>query len=43
MKYVCTVCGWSTEADKAPEKCPLCGATTFKEIGGGEKNLRLRT
>ena len=37
MKYVCTVCGWSTEADKAPEKCPLCGATTFKEIGGGEK------
>ena len=37
MKYVCTVCGWSTEADKAPEKCPLCGATTFKEVGGGEK------
>ena len=35
MKYVCTVCGWSTEADKAPERCPLCGATTFKEIGGG--------
>ena len=19
MKYVCTVCGWSTEADQAPE------------------------
>ena len=37
MKYVCTVCGWSTESDKAPEKCPLCGATTFKEISGGEK------
>ena len=37
MKYVCTVCGWSTEADKAPERCPLCGATTFKEVGGGEK------
>lgn len=37
MKYVCTVCGWSTEADKAPEKCPLCNATTFKEVGGGEK------
>ena len=36
-KFVCTVCGWSTEADKAPERCPLCGATTFKEIGGGEK------
>ncbi len=38
MKFVCTVCGWSTEADKMPEKCPLCGATTFKEIAvGGEK------
>ena len=37
MKYVCTVCGWSTEADKAPERCPLCGATTFKEVGGGAK------
>ena len=37
MKYVCTVCGWSTEADKAPEKCPLCGATTFKAVGGGDK------
>ena len=37
MKFVCTVCGWSTEADKAPERCPLCGATTFKEVGGGEK------
>ena len=37
MKYVCTVCGWSTESDKAPEKCPLCGATTFKAIGDGEK------
>ena len=36
-KFVCTVCGWSTEADKAPERCPLCGATTFNEIGGGEK------
>ena len=36
-KFVCTVCGWSTEADKAPERCPLCGATTFKEVGGAEK------
>ena len=31
MKYVCTVCGWSTESDTQPDKCPLCGATTFKE------------
>ena len=37
MKFVCTVCGWSTEADKAPERCPLCGATTFTAVGGGEK------
>ena len=36
-KFVCTVCGWSTEADKAPDRCPLCGATTFKEVGGAEK------
>ena len=37
MKFVCTVCGWSTEADTAPERCPLCGATTFTAVGGGEK------
>ena len=37
MKFVCTVCGWSTESDKAPEKCPICGATTFREVGGAEK------
>ena len=36
-KFVCTVCGWSTEADKAPERCPLCGATTFNEIKEGVK------
>ena len=36
-KFVCTVCGWSTEADKAPERCPLCGATTFNEIKEGAK------
>ena len=35
-KFVCTVCGWSTESDKAPERCPLCGATTFKEINTAE-------
>ncbi len=37
MKFVCTVCGWSTEAETAPERCPLCGATTFTAVGGGEK------
>ena len=35
-KFVCTVCGWSTESDKAPERCPLCGATKFKEINTAE-------
>ena len=38
-KFVCTVCGWSTEADKAPERCPLCGATTFNEIGSGAEKV----
>ena len=32
MKFICTVCGWSTEADSMPEKCPICGATTFKAL-----------
>ena len=36
MKYVCSVCGWSTEGDK-PERCPLCGATTFNVIDGSKK------
>ncbi len=26
MKFVCQVCGYSVEADEAPEKCPICGA-----------------
>lgn len=37
MKFVCTVCGYVYEGDKAPEKCPLCGATTFKEVQEGTK------
>ena len=37
MKFVCTVCGWSTESDTMPDKCPICGATTFKAIGGEGK------
>lgn len=36
MKYVCTVCGYVHEGSK-PEKCPLCGATTFKEVAEGNK------
>lgn len=38
MKYICTVCGWTTEADVQPAKCPICGATTFTaQEAGGEK------
>ena len=35
-KFVCSVCGWSTEADKQPEKCPLCGAA-LELVEEGEK------
>ena len=33
-KFVCSVCGYTVEADKAPEKCPLCGVGTdkFKKV-----------
>ena len=38
MKFICTVCGWTTESDAQPEKCPICGATTFiSESGNGGK------
>ena len=36
-KYVCKACGWSTEADNQPEKCPLCGATAFTVVSEGTK------
>ena len=29
-KYVCSVCGYTVEADKAPEKCPMCGVSSDK-------------
>ena len=29
-KYVCSVCGYTVEADKAPEKCPMCGVPADK-------------
>ena len=35
-KFVCTVCGYVYEGDSAPEKCPVCGATTFKELVEGK-------
>ena len=30
MKFVCQVCGYTVEADEAPEKCPVCGAPKEK-------------
>lgn len=36
-KFVCTVCGWSTEAETQPEKCPVCQATTFNKVEEGKK------
>ena len=30
MKWVCQVCGYVFEGDKAPEKCPQCGASAEK-------------
>jgi len=32
-KWVCSVCGYTVEGDKAPEKCPQCGALKFNEQG----------
>ena len=31
-KFVCTVCGYVYEGEKAPEKCPVCGASSDKFI-----------
>ena len=32
MKWVCQVCGYVFEGDKAPEKCPQCGAPAEKFV-----------
>lgn len=32
-KWICAVCGYTVEGDKAPEKCPQCGAVKFNEAG----------
>ena len=35
-KYVCTICGYVYEGEKAPEVCPICqaGADKFMEQTG---------
>ncbi len=30
-KWVCAVCGWTTEQENAPEVCPQCKATKFNK------------
>ena len=39
MKYVCKVCGWTSEDGAKPDKCPICGAPADKleAIVEGEK------
>ena len=29
-KFVCSVCGYTVEGDKAPDKCPMCGVSGDK-------------
>lgn len=31
-KWVCSVCGYTVEADKAPESCPVCKAPSSKFV-----------
>ncbi len=35
MKFVCSVCGYVFEGDKAPEKCPQCGVPADKFVAQG--------
>ena len=39
MRYVCKVCGWTSEDGAKPDKCPICGAPADKleAITEGEK------
>jgi rubrerythrin len=32
MKFKCTVCGYVHEGNKAPDKCPQCGASSDKFV-----------
>ncbi len=31
-KFVCTICGYVYEGEKAPEKCPICGADFLNNL-----------
>jgi len=30
--WICTLCGYTTESELPPEKCPLCGAPKDKFV-----------
>ena len=39
MKFVCSVCGYVYEGEKAPEECPICHAPASKFVAqSGEMN-----
>ena len=40
-KFKCTVCNYIVDADKAPDKCPRCGAPNdkFEKLSGAKEEL----
>jgi predicted nucleic acid-binding Zn-ribbon protein len=40
MLWKCTVCGYIHEGEKAPEKCPKCGAPEEKFISLSEEDAK---
>ena len=38
MKFVCSVCGYVYEGEKAPEECPICHAPADKFVAAGRRN-----
>lgn len=40
MLWKCTVCGYIHEGEKAPEKCPKCGAPAEKFISLSEEDSK---
>ena len=38
-KWVCSVCGYVYEGEKAPEACPVCKAPADKFIKAGWRNV----
>jgi len=38
-KFICSVCGYVAEGEKAPEKCPQCGAPASKFVAASGAGL----